>query len=204
MVYEQASKQSFAEVYIAAADDEIEEAASEFTDKIISTEGSRNGSEAVWIANQQIKANIIINYQGDLVGLKPDDLQRVYEQFIYNLNVKSVYTAHYYCEVEENPSSVKSALTNDGRALYYSRSNVPWGTDKHAIHSGIYIFWRKALDDIFWGLKGRPIIFPTKCEKLEQNYFLEKGFEIYSVEIAPTISVDTEKDYRRALDILGF
>ena len=91
-----------------------------------------------------------------------------------------------------------------GRALYFSRSTIPFDRDQSSFagyrkHLGIYAY-RKAALERFASLPPSPL---EKLERLEQLRLLENGIGIYVAE-APgdTIGVDTEEDLRRAEAVL--
>ena len=96
------------------------------------------------------------------------------------------------------PSTVKVVTRLDGRALYFSRSAIPFDRESSGIsrlkHLGFYAYRRGALER-FCALPPSPL---ENAEKLEQLRFLENGIAIH-VSTAPsdTISVDTPEDLAR-------
>ena len=104
----------------------------------------------------------------------------------------------------ENPNAVKVVTAKNGRALYFSRSTVPFNRDdgddiQYFKHLGFYAY-RKAALDRFCNL---PEARLEAAERLEQLRFLENGIDIY-VEETPfdTVGVDTEEDLRRVEQML--
>ncbi len=99
-----------------------------------------------------------------------------------------------------NPNAVKVVTALDGRALYFSRSTIPYDRDRTGFngyrkHLGIYAY-RKAALERFASLPPSPL---EQLERLEQLRLLENGIGIYVAEApADTIGVDTEEDLRRA------
>jgi 3-deoxy-manno-octulosonate cytidylyltransferase (CMP-KDO synthetase) len=99
-----------------------------------------------------------------------------------------------------NPNAVKVVTAFDGRALYISRSTIPFDRDRSGLpayrkHLGIYGYRKAALERF-------ATLSPSRlelAERLEQLRLLENGISIYVAE-APgdTIGVDTEEDLVRA------
>ncbi|MFC1674099.1 cytidylyltransferase domain-containing protein, partial [Pseudomonadota bacterium] len=109
-----------------------------------------------------------------------------------------------------NPNVVKAVVgfkagqdvanADVGRALYFSRSTVPYGDGPLYHHIGIYAYRRKALET-FVGLK--PGVLESR-EKLEQLRALENGMRIDAARVDTVpFGVDTPADLARARAILG-
>ncbi|MCU1287216.1 MAG: 3-deoxy-D-manno-octulosonate cytidylyltransferase [Acidobacteriales bacterium] len=103
-----------------------------------------------------------------------------------------------------NSNAVKVVVNKQGRALYFSRSTIPFDRDKTAEfrymkHLGLYAY-RKAALDRFCTLPESAL---ERSERLEQLRFLENGIDIYVSETQhDTIGVDTEEDLQRVDSIL--
>ena len=109
-----------------------------------------------------------------------------------------------------NPNAVKVVCRKDGRALYFSRSTVPYNRDRSlgvssepAIqvmkHLGFYAYRKSALEK-FCALPESQL---ERSERLEQLRFLDNGLDIYVAETPfDTIGVDTEDDLQRVAAIL--
>jgi 3-deoxy-manno-octulosonate cytidylyltransferase (CMP-KDO synthetase) len=103
-----------------------------------------------------------------------------------------------------NPNAVKVVVNSQGRALYFSRSTIPFDRDKtnafrYMKHLGFYAYRKVALDK-FCNLPESAL---ERTERLEQLRFLENGIDIYVAETAyDTIGVDTEDDLNRVESIL--
>jgi 3-deoxy-manno-octulosonate cytidylyltransferase (CMP-KDO synthetase) len=103
-----------------------------------------------------------------------------------------------------NPNAVKIVVNNQGRALYFSRSTIPFDRDKtgsfrYMKHLGFYAY-RKAALDMFCLLPESDL---ERSERLEQLRFLENGIDIHAAETPfDTIGVDTEEDLERVEGIL--
>jgi 3-deoxy-manno-octulosonate cytidylyltransferase (CMP-KDO synthetase) len=167
---------------------------------VMTSANCQSGSDRVREAARQIDADIYVNIQGDEPTLTPDffpPLLSLFEQ-----PEVEVATLAVACPPEEiaNPNAVKVVTALDGRALYFSRSTIPFdrdgaGFNGYRKHLGIYAY-RKAALEKFAALPPSPL---EKIERLEQLRLLDNGIDIY-VAAAPrdTIGVDTEEDLVRA------
>jgi 3-deoxy-manno-octulosonate cytidylyltransferase (CMP-KDO synthetase) len=159
-----------------------------------------SGSDRVREVARQIDADIYVNIQGDEPTLTPEFFRPLLA-FFQRPEVE-VATLAVHCPPEEfaNPNAVKVVTALDGRALYFSRSTIPYDRDRTGFtgyrkHLGIYAY-RKAALERFAALEPSPL---EKLERLEQLRLLENGISIYVAEApADTIGVDTEEDLQRA------
>jgi 3-deoxy-manno-octulosonate cytidylyltransferase (CMP-KDO synthetase) len=105
----------------------------------------------------------------------------------------------------QNENQVKVVRAADGRALYFSRSPIPFyrkdvrGTLAPLKHQGLYAYSRSALLE----LAKLPVAPLEEAESLEQLRFLFNGFNIY-VHIAAVDSpgVDVPQDIERVEALL--
>jgi 3-deoxy-manno-octulosonate cytidylyltransferase (CMP-KDO synthetase) len=167
-----------------------------------------SGSDRVWQAicrvDEQEQHDIIINLQGDLPTLDSSLLPQLLAPLELDeqgrvdiVTLAAVITE----EVERTAISVVKpviALDSDkrrGRALYFSRSPVPWGEGELYHHIGIYAYRRGALKR-FVALPPSPL---ELREKLEQLRALEAGMWIDCVIVDTVpLGVDTAEDLARA------
>jgi len=106
----------------------------------------------------------------------------------------------------DDPNAVKVVRDAHGRALYFSRSIVPYPRDEAAaaplwrLHLGIYCFRRPALE-VFVRLPPSPL---EQAEGLEQLRALENGLAIVVLD-APgeAMGVDTPDDLARVAARMG-
>ena len=163
-----------------------------------------SGSDRVREVARQIDADVYVNIQGDEPTLTPDFFPPLLTLF-HHPEV-DVTTLAVSCPPEDisNPNTVKVVTALDGRALYFSRSTIPFDRDKtsntaYRKHLGIYAY-RKAALERFADLPPSPL---EQTERLEQLRLLENGIALYVAE-APgdTIGVDTEGDLQGAEAIL--
>jgi 3-deoxy-manno-octulosonate cytidylyltransferase (CMP-KDO synthetase) len=104
----------------------------------------------------------------------------------------------------QNPNAVKVVTESSGRALYFSRSIIPFDRDHinphYFKHLGLYAYRKSALDFFV----SHPQSALEKSERLEQLRFLENGISIYVGETPfDSVGVDTEEDFQRVAEFLG-
>lgn len=205
-VYEAAKRSPMLEEVIIATDsDEILAVAQSngWQAQMTSAE-HRSGTERVYEVAQRVKADVYVNLQGDEPLARPEHfaalLRRMNHPEILVSTIKTPCPAHDV----QNPSAVKVVTDKSDRALYFSRSTIPFNRDQRGPvayfkHLGFYAYRKSALDR-FCNLPESTL---EQAERLEQLRFLENGMDIY-VEETPfdTVGVDTEEDLLRAEEII--
>ncbi len=164
-----------------------------------------SGSDRVYEVSRQIEADIYVNIQGDEPLLTPGHFAPLLELFARP--EVEVTTISVPCPAEDvaNPNAVKVVTAADGRALYFSRSTIPYDRDGvgfagYRKHLGLYGY-RKAALERFAALAPSPL---EQSERLEQLRMLENGISIYVGEAeGDSIGVDVEADLLRVDAILG-
>jgi 3-deoxy-manno-octulosonate cytidylyltransferase (CMP-KDO synthetase) len=159
----------------------------------------RSGTDRVHEVAQSVPADVYINVQGDEPLAHPDHVNALVE--LMKNPGRDVGTVKTPCPPQDvdNPNAVKVVTDLQGRALYFSRSRIPFDRDKtgdvrYFKHLGFYAYRKPALDR-FCSLPESQL---ERSERLEQLRFLENGIPIYVTEtIHDTIGVDTEDDLRR-------
>jgi len=162
-----------------------------------------SGSDRVYAAAQTHPADIYVNIQGDEPLLRPEHLTALLTPFADP--AVQVTTLKVLCPAEDvaNPNVVKVVTALDDRALYFSRSTIPFDRDGAGQpiwkHPGFYAYRAAALSR-FHALAPSPL---ELTERLEQLRFLENNIPIH-VAATPwdTVGVDTEDDLCRAEKIL--
>jgi 3-deoxy-manno-octulosonate cytidylyltransferase (CMP-KDO synthetase) len=164
-----------------------------------------SGSDRVYEVSRQIDAEIYVNIQGDEPLLTPGHFAPLLELFAQP--EVQVSTISVPCPPDDvaNPNAVKVVTAADGRALYFSRSTIPFDRDRvnyagYRKHLGVYAY-RKAALEHFASLAPSPL---EQIERLEQLRLLENGISIYVGQaIGDTIGVDVEQDLQRVATILN-
>jgi 3-deoxy-manno-octulosonate cytidylyltransferase (CMP-KDO synthetase) len=204
-VYESAKKCSLLrEVIIATDSDEVMQLAqARGWNAQMTSAQHRSGTDRMYEVAQRVQADVYVNIQGDLPMVKPEHIDALLKPMRRPEVVVS--TVKTRCKPEEiaNPNAVKVVTDKNGRALYFSRSTVPYDRDKTGAigyfkHLGLYAYRRSALDQ-FCHLPESKL---EAAERLEQLRLLENGIDIY-VEETPfnTVEVDTEEDLQRVEEI---
>jgi 3-deoxy-manno-octulosonate cytidylyltransferase (CMP-KDO synthetase) len=171
---------------------------------IMSIKEHESGSDRIAEAVQNIEVDIVINVQGDEPFINAEPLAKVIEVF-RNDTAKQVDLASLMREIKDeteinNPNNVKVVVDQNGFALYFSRSVIPYPRERNVgvryfQHIGIYAFRKQALLD-FYSL---PMKSLEASEKLEQLRYLEFGKRIKMVETTHIgIGIDTEADLEKA------
>lgn len=166
---------------------------------IMTSEDCPTGSDRVYEAFKKIpnndKIKYIINVQGDM----PFVDYRVLKQIIDKLKNSDfdivTPVVMVGSDIASKSSNVKVVVDINDKALYFSRSVIPYGAEEFLYHVGIYGYKAEALEK-FVRLKETQY---ESVEKLEQLRALENGMRIgivLSNEIP--ISVDTYEDLERA------
>lgn len=171
---------------------------------IMSIKEHESGSDRIAEAVENLDVDIVVNVQGDEPFINKEPLQKVIEVFKNDLE-KKVDLASLMREISdweaiENPNNVKVIVDQNGLALYFSRSVIPYPREKNVgvryfQHIGIYAFRKTALMD-FYRL---PMQSLEASEKLEQLRYLEYGKKIKMVETTHVgIGIDTPEDLEKA------
>jgi 3-deoxy-manno-octulosonate cytidylyltransferase (CMP-KDO synthetase) len=141
--------------------------------------------------------DIVVNVQGD----EPDMPGACVDQLVDILAegscpMATLATPLSYEEASD-PNKVKVVLRGDGRALYFSRSQIPCDRDsgrevQYLLHLGIYAY-RVAFLKLYASQLPTPA---EQAEKLEQLRVLECGFDIaVGVTDYHGRGIDTPEDY---------
>ena len=175
---------------------------------IMSIKEHESGSDRIAEAVENLEVDIVVNVQGDEPFINAEPLAKVLEVF-RNDSDKKVDLASLMVEIQdaaeiENPNNVKVVVDQNGFALYFSRSVIPYPRDvnvgvRYMKHIGIYAFRKQALLD-FYSL---PMKSLEASEKLEQLRYLEYGKRIKMVETTHVgIGIDTPEDLEKARRML--
>ncbi|MFV5693145.1 3-deoxy-manno-octulosonate cytidylyltransferase [Flavobacterium sp. LT1R49] len=199
----------FDDVFVVTDSDLIyDEIVSHGGKAIRSIKEHESGSDRIAEAVENLDVDIVINVQGDEPFIDAEPLAKVIEIFRNDLDEK-VDLASLMREITNeddinNPNNVKVVVDQNGFALYFSRSVIPYPREKNVgvrymQHIGIYAFRKEALLD-FYSL---PMKSLEASEKLEQLRYLEFGKKIKMVETTHVgIGIDTLEDLEKARKML--
>lgn len=214
-VYEQVSK-VIDNVYVATDDERIFNAVTAFGGKAIMTSpnhksGTDRIEEAVGKINKEF--DVVINIQGDEPFIHKSQIETVCKCFddpqTMIATLGRPFTGNNTIEELENPNSPKLVCDNNGFAMYFSRSIIPFlrGKEKETWinnfnfvkHIGLYAYRRNVLSEI----TKLPQSSLEIAESLEQLRWLQNGYRIkVGLTSIETIGIDTPEDLEKAEDFL--
>lgn len=208
-VYEKAQQAKLADMIIVATDDErIFNAVKAFGGDVEMTSASHKcGSDRIReVAERHPEISYIVNLQGDEPLIKPESIDAVAKNVQEDENADISTLIRVLTDEEEinNPNLVKCVIDNNGYALYFSRSKIPYernsGIATFYGHLGIYGYKREALMKMT-SLPQTPI---ERTESLEQLRALENGMKIKTsvVDFVP-VGIDTLEDLEKFKEIIS-
>lgn len=195
----------FDDVFVVTDSDLIfNEIVSQGGKAIMSIKEHESGSDRIAEAVENLDVDVVVNVQGDEPFINKEPLEKVIEVFKNDkeqkVDLASLMREITDWEAIENPNNVKVIVDQNGLALYFSRSVIPYPREKNVgvryfQHIGIYAFRKQALLD-FYHL---PMKSLEASEKLEQLRYLEYGKKIKMVETNHVgIGIDTPEDLEKA------
>lgn len=205
-VVEQAQKSSLLDEVIVATDhEEIFDHVDAFGNVIMTSSDHKSGTDRCAEVAKNHNADIIINIQGDEPLIHPEQIDQLCR--LMQEDDVQIGTLIKVFENESdflNPNRIKVVISEQKKALYFSRSPIPHGdfetsNIKRWRHIGLYGYKAETLFKI---TKLEPSALELQ-EKLEQLRWLENG---YSIHVAPTTmetpNIDTPEDVRHVLALL--
>lgn len=216
-VYERACRARRADTVVVATDDtRIAAAVESFAGRVAMTRRDHaSGTDRVAEVARGLDAEVIVNLQGDEPLIDPAALDLVAELVLRDpdVDMATLAVALQSEETWRNPNCVKVVCNAAGRALYFSRSPIPFVRDgkpdfaarpaRFLQHLGLYAYRRRFLLSLA-ALPQEPL---EQLEKLEQLRVLALGrhIQVGIVEEAG-LGVDTYEDYQQFLELhrLGF
>lgn len=206
-VYEQAMKaKSLSKVIVATDDERIFNHVQSFKGEVMMTSDvHQSGTDRCAEVINQLSSeafDAVVNIQGDEPFINPIQIDSVIEvlkkePFMISTLVKRIHTEG----VIHNPNIVKAVFSSEGKAIYFSRSPIPYlrniPTDEWLSkgefykHIGLYAYKSAVLKEI-------ALLPPSRLEQLEsleQLRWLENGYSIGIAETdLETIGIDTPED----------
>jgi 3-deoxy-manno-octulosonate cytidylyltransferase (CMP-KDO synthetase) len=208
-VYERACESSADTVIVATDDARISNAVRTFGGNVVMTRGDHpSGTDRVAEVAAKLDADVIVNVQGDEPLIEPatlDMLARLLEND-REAQMATLATPITTLEQWRDSNCVKVVCDKQGRALYFSRSPIPFVRDgepdfaskRFLQHLGLYAYRREFLLKLAT-LPPEPL---ELTEKLEQLRVLVLGERI-QVGVVPHAhrGVDTPADYQRFVEM---
>jgi 3-deoxy-manno-octulosonate cytidylyltransferase (CMP-KDO synthetase) len=209
-VYEQAElSHVLSAVFVATDDQRIVDEVESFAGNVVMTSPFHpSGTDRCFEALERIgkdKYDVVVNIQGDEPFIHPEQINKVVKSF-ENKHIQISTLAHKITDSKDllNPSLVKITRKENGEALYFSRSPIPFireakpelWTELYPFlkHIGIYAY----RSDILAEIVKLPASSLEKAESLEQLRWLENGYSVM-VEITDKecFPVDTPEDLKQ-------
>ncbi len=202
--YERACQAKLIEKVLIATDDErVFDAARSFgADVVMTSSEHQSGTDRIAEAVSDIDVEIVVNLQGDEPEIDPDNIDLVAELLLNNPDYPMATLVAGFQRPEQilDPNIVKAVLDQNGAAIYFSRSAIPYDREKAGIgdidlylrHLGIYAY-RKDFILTVTKLAQTPL---EKIEKLEQLRVLENGYKILTGKVSHIADgIDTSEQY---------
>jgi len=206
------------DIFVATDEKRIYDAVTSFGGKAVMTSsGHTSGTDRVSDVARDIDCDLIVNVQGDEPFIKPEMVDDVVKLLNDDQGASVSTLAKRTADVKEilSPNVVKVVIDNEGFAMYFSRSPIPYYRDEwkglgsitftnaHVEvfkHIGIYCFRKEAL--MKFSRMGQCRL--ELNERLEQLRLLAAGIKI-KVKETPydTFGIDTVEDLRKAEEWLN-
>jgi len=209
------------EVMVATDDERIRQAVLGFGGRAVMTSSAhRTGTDRVAEVARRLRAEIVVNVQGDEPLIKGSLIDRAVELLLSDKETPMASLMTPMREVREwlNPNVAKVVVDQDRFALYFSRSPIPFPRDlrpeitsrrpfgnrktlPHTVfkHIGLYVYRRPFLLR-FSQTEPTPL---EQLEKLEQLRALEKGYRIkMAIVNYEPVCVDTPEDLEKVIAVI--
>lgn len=201
-----------AEVIVATDHEEIAAAVRAFGGRVEMTDPALpSGTDRVAEVARRLPAvDVVVNVQGD----EPEAAGEAIDAMLDLLSLRpdapmaTVAAPLHRREALNDPACVKVVCDNRGRALYFSRSLIPFPRewdDRFVAsespvflqHMGLYAYRR----DFLLKLAQMPPSMLEQIERLEQLRVLEAGYPIHVALVRQaSVGIDTPEDYRRFVE----
>lgn len=200
------------DVVVATDDERIYNAVEAFGGRVVMTSANhKSGTDRCWEAYQKQgeEFDVVINVQGDEPFIAHSQLKAIMACFEDEATdiatLVKPFTEEDGLAALENPNSPKVVLDKQSRAIYFSRSVIPYlrgvereqwlKTHTYYKHIGMYAFRADVLREVT-SLAQSPL---ELAESLEQLRWLENGYKIgVGISNVETVGIDTPEDLQRA------
>lgn len=194
------------EVYVATDDERIMNTCCAHGINCVMTKSTHGTStERVHEVAQKVKADFYVAINGDEPLISPLVIEKIIPK---NEFVSDFYVANLMTEIKRpveaiDPSNIKVVTSAEGKALFMSRSPIPYPKKtlayKYYKHVGILLYNFQALDFFANTAPG----YNEKIEDINELRFIEhnKPLKMICVE-SESLSVDTPRDLERVRMIM--
>jgi 3-deoxy-manno-octulosonate cytidylyltransferase (CMP-KDO synthetase) len=189
------------DIIVAADDERIAAALRPFETTCLMTSPSHlSGTDRIAEVARKLSNEIVVNVQGDEPEIEPTTIDNLIARLEESTDDMATAATPFPSGSDLNdPNLVKVVINQAGRAMYFSRSVIPFRRDAtdpaspaYYLHLGIYAYRRKfLLEYASW-----PATPCETSEKLEQLRALEHGRAIYVLKVdRATHGIDTPQQY---------
>ena len=191
------------QILVATDDQRIVDALAEFdTRTVMTSPAHQSGTDRIAEVTRSLPADVetVINVQGDEPEIEPEVVDQLIARMESCDDVMATAATPFPAGANPNdPNLVKVVISAEGRALYFSRSPIPYRRDStqvnpppYYLHLGIYAYRR----DFLLQFASWPPTRLETTEKLEQLRALEHGRSIYVLIVnRATHGIDTPQQY---------
>jgi 3-deoxy-manno-octulosonate cytidylyltransferase (CMP-KDO synthetase) len=167
----------------------------------------QSGTDRIAQVACNIDADVIINVQADEPLIEPDIIDMLAGLMQSEIDMQMATVKRRLVDADEiaDPNNVKVVCDENGYALYFSRSVIPYyradtiGEKEYYKHLGIYAYKK----DFLCEYSQWPQTWLEKAEKLEQLRALGAGVKIRVLETDyDAVGVDTQEDFDKVEQIL--
>jgi 3-deoxy-manno-octulosonate cytidylyltransferase (CMP-KDO synthetase) len=180
--YEAAVRSGLGPVIIATEDRRVLDFAKNIGAQAVMTSPKcQSGTDRVHEAARGTRKKFIVNFQGDEPFMRAETLLASFRRMRDGFDIGTACAPITDKADLADPNCVKVVMNREGRALYFSRSPIPFHHPLSPLkkspwykHCGFYIYTRAALER-FVKLPASPL---ERLERLEQLRALESGMTI--------------------------
>ena len=200
---------------VATDDQRIFDAVKAFGGNVVMTSPDhKSGTDRIEEAVTKIEGcyDVVVNIQGDEPFIQRSQIETVCRCFDDPSTQIATLGKPFGNDIESiaNPNSPKIVVDNNGYAMYFSRSVIPYIRGRKQVewpqaypflkHIGLYAYRRNVLSEITQ-LPQSPLEI---AESLEQLRWLQNGYRIKVGQTdVETIGIDTPEDLARAEQFLA-
>jgi len=197
-------------VVIATDSNEVIDVAKEYGfEALLTSQSCKSGTDRIYEAAKMLNLSEnepIINVQADEPFIEESVVKAMLEVTKKYANESEVIATSCYKIIHshkaDDPNIVKVVTNQDGFALYFSRSKIPFSRDgkleNYKAHLGLYGFTLPKLEKFC----NMPPSHLEDTEKLEQLRILDNGYKIAMIEVkSNSVGIDTPQDLEKALKL---
>ena len=194
---------SVQDVLVATDDDRVMKACESFGCRCVMTSADhQSGTDRIAEAVADVDADIIVNLQADEPEIDPANIDYLIDLLNGDKDAVMATLVAGFDSPDQvaDPNVVKCVTDASGRAIYFSRSPIPYDRDNGGIgdlglylrHLGIYAY-RK---DFLMQITKQPQTPLELTEKLEQLRVIENGYSIITGKVKQAwTGIDTPQQY---------